>query len=67
MSTLDDGMHPALHAVRQRHRRLFTGIPTMHVFMWQDDLVGGVVFSVQFLEKIYSASPMNEGQALDQP
>lgn len=71
-SALGDEKHlifdcPALQSVRHRYRRLFTGIPTMRLFMWQDDLVGVAKFIDECLEIVYSAGPLNGGQASDQP
>ena len=39
----------------------------MRLFMWQDDLVGVAKFIDECLEIVYSAGPLNGGQASDQP
>jgi hypothetical protein len=71
-SALGDEKHlvfdcQALQIVRQRYRRLFTGIPTTRLFMWQDYLVGVANFIDECFEIVYSAGPLNGGQASDQP
>ncbi len=71
-SALGDEKHlvfecPALQHVRHKYGQLFIGVPTMRLFMWQDDLVGVAKFLDECLEVFYSAGPPHGGQASNQP
>ena len=71
-SSLGDEKHlvfecPALQAVRDKYARLFHAVTTMRLFVWQDDLVGVAKFLDECLEIVYTAGPLQGGQASNQP
>lgn len=71
-STVGDEQHlvfecPILQPVRDKYARLFSGDHTMRLFMWQTDLVAVAKFLDECLELVYTAGPLDAGQASNQP
>ena len=58
---------PILQHVRDRYARLFSGDHTMRLFMWQTDLLAVAKFLDECLDLVYTAGPLDAGQASTQP